>query len=86
MLSRQEEALCFLREFEKCSQEYLAAQGIGEHEIANAHLELQWKFLHAILRQKTSVPEHFVKTSKVRKTTRIFMKNSTKKNPRTTIA
>lgn len=49
MSSHQEEVLRFLDEFEVSAREYLQAKGVGEHEIANAHLELQWRFLHMIL-------------------------------------
>ncbi|MHB8125488.1 MAG: hypothetical protein ACYDEJ_07570 [Desulfitobacteriaceae bacterium] len=52
MLSTQrEDVLGFIRDFELLSHEFLLSQGMSEHEIANAHLELQWKFLHVILEQ-----------------------------------
>ncbi|MFZ3102740.1 MAG: hypothetical protein WA131_04160 [Desulfitobacteriaceae bacterium] len=52
MLSTQrEDVLGFIRDFELSSREFLLSQGMSEHEIANAHLELQWKFLHVILEQ-----------------------------------
>ena len=51
MLSHQEEVLRFLNEFEVSSREYLRAKGVGEQDVANAHLELQWQFLHTILRE-----------------------------------
>lgn len=50
MLSHQEEVLRFLNEFDVSSREYLRAKGVGEHDVANAHLELQWQLLHTILR------------------------------------
>lgn len=52
MLSNSEEVLLFLRDFEATSREFLKAKGIGENEVANAQLELQWKFLHTLLKQK----------------------------------
>ncbi|MDI6812345.1 MAG: hypothetical protein QMC95_10545 [Desulfitobacteriaceae bacterium] len=51
MLSHQEEVLRFLNEFEITSREYLRSKGVGEHDVANAHLELQWQFLHTILQK-----------------------------------
>lgn len=49
MSSHQEEVLRFLNEFEVSAREYLRAKGVGEYDVANAHLELQWQFLHTIL-------------------------------------
>jgi hypothetical protein len=52
MLSIQNsDVLGFIRDFELSSREFLLSQGMSEHEIANAHLDLQWKFLHIILEQ-----------------------------------
>jgi len=54
MLStHEEEVLRFIHEFEESAREYLKAKGMSEHEAANAYLELQWDFLHTILK-KTS--------------------------------
>lgn len=53
MLSNSEEALIFLRDFEASSREYLKAKGIEENEVANAQLELQWQFLHTIMKQNS---------------------------------
>ncbi|AFM00890.1 hypothetical protein Desde_2560 [Desulfitobacterium dehalogenans ATCC 51507] len=49
MLSSHEDALEFIREFESSCREVLIAQGTSEHDLANAYLELQWKFLRMIL-------------------------------------
>ncbi|MDA8226205.1 MAG: hypothetical protein M0T74_00600 [Desulfitobacterium hafniense] len=63
-MSAQEEVLKFIKEFETNSRDYLMSKGFSEFEIPNAYLELQWDFLHAILkkhknnkitRQKTSL-------------------------------
>ncbi len=52
MVSTQsEDVLGFIRDFELSSREFLLSQGMSVHEIDNAHLELQWKFLHIILKQ-----------------------------------
>lgn len=45
------DVLGFIRDFELSSREFLLSQGISEYEIANAYLDLQWKFLHIILEQ-----------------------------------
>ncbi|TGE32280.1 hypothetical protein [Desulfosporosinus sp. Sb-LF] len=53
MLSIQgEEVLEFIRDFETSSREYLLSKGLSEYELTNAYLDLQWDFLHAILRQR----------------------------------
>lgn len=49
VLTQREDVLGFIRDFELSSREFLHSKGMSEHEIANAHLELQWEFLHAIL-------------------------------------
>ncbi|MHB1652724.1 MAG: hypothetical protein ACYCVD_09650 [Desulfitobacteriaceae bacterium] len=51
MMSNPEDVLLFLRDFETSSREYLKAKGIYDNDVANAQLELQWKFLHTILKQ-----------------------------------
>jgi len=52
MLStHEEEVLRFIHEFEESAREYLKAKGMSEHEAANAYLELQWDFLHIILKK-----------------------------------
>lgn len=51
MLSINEEVLMFIHDFENSSREYLVSKGVNEHDIAAAHLELQWEFLHTILKQ-----------------------------------
>lgn len=49
MMSSHDDALRFIREFEISSREYLLAQGLSEHELDNAYLEMQWKFLQTII-------------------------------------
>ncbi|CAA7602466.1 Hypothetical protein DEACI_3141 [Acididesulfobacillus acetoxydans] len=51
MLPNNDEALRFLREFEVSSRDYLKEKGVGEREIANAQLDMQWNLLHTILQQ-----------------------------------
>lgn len=54
MLStHDEEVLGFIRDFETSSREYLQSKGLSEHEMANAYLDLQWEFLHTVLKQRT---------------------------------
>jgi hypothetical protein len=55
MLSSREDALEFIREFESSCREVLLAKGTSEHELANACLDLQWKFLRMILDDKISL-------------------------------
>jgi hypothetical protein len=52
MLSPQEDALKFIREFEDSSREYLLSKGTSDHELASAYLELQWKFLRTIIKDQ----------------------------------
>lgn len=52
MLSSHEDALKVIREFESSCREVLIAQGTSEHDLADAYLELQWKFLRMILDDK----------------------------------
>lgn len=47
--THEEEVLGFIREFEMSLRDYLMSKGISEHEMGNAYLELQWKFLHTVL-------------------------------------
>lgn len=51
MMSTGKDALEFIREFEITCREMLVAKGTSEHELGNATLELQWKFLR-MLREK----------------------------------
>lgn len=53
MRSSHDDALKFIREFEVSSREYLLAQGMSEHELANAYLEMQWKFLQTIIKKQS---------------------------------
>ena len=53
--TQREDILGFIRDFELSSREFLLSKGMTEHEIANAHLELQWKFLHVILGQASKL-------------------------------
>ena len=55
MMSSHDDALKFIREFENSSREYLLARGMSEHELANAYLELQWKFLRTIIQEQPPV-------------------------------
>ncbi|MBC2724561.1 hypothetical protein [Desulfosporosinus sp.] len=51
MLSTQtDEVLGFIREFEVSSRDYLLSKGLSESEMRNAYLDLQWDFLHTILK------------------------------------
>jgi hypothetical protein len=51
LIIQNNDVLGFIRDFELSSREFLFAQGLTEQEILNAHLDLQWKFLHIILEQ-----------------------------------
>jgi len=53
-----DDALKFIKDFEDYSHEYLSSKGITGHDYANAYLDLQWKFLHAVLRRQTSTLQH----------------------------
>jgi hypothetical protein len=48
-----EEVLGFIRDFETSAREYLRSKGLSEGEITNAYLDLQWNFLHTILKQRS---------------------------------
>ena len=53
MLSTHAEVvLGFIRDFESSSRDYLLAKGLSEYEMTNAYLDLQWDFLHTILKTK----------------------------------
>ena len=47
-----EEVLGFIRDFEASSRDYLLSKGLSEYEVTNAYLDLQWDFLHTILKTK----------------------------------
>ncbi len=52
MLSRREnEVLQFIREFEVSSMDYLKSLGLSDKETTDAYLQLQWEFLHTIMRR-----------------------------------
>ena len=56
MLStHNEEVLGFIRDFETSSREYLLSKGLSEYEMTNAYLDLQWNFLHTILKQRVRI-------------------------------
>ena len=46
-----DEILGFIRDFEVSSRDYLLSKGLSEYEMRNAYLDLQWNFLHTILKQ-----------------------------------
>jgi len=48
-----EEVLGFIRDFETSSREYLRSKGLSENEMTNAYLDIQWSFLHTILKQRS---------------------------------
>lgn len=52
-LQSNDEVLGFIKDFERSSHEYLCSKGLTEHEYASAYLDLQWKFLHTVLRRET---------------------------------
>lgn len=70
MLSaHDEEVLGFIRDFETSSREYLLSKGLSEYEMSNAYLDLQWNFLHTILKQhavrtRKSYSNFFLRTKK----------------------
>ena len=54
MLStHDEEVLGFIRDFETSSRDYLLSKGLSEYEMTNAYIDLQWNFLHTILKQRS---------------------------------
>ncbi len=48
-----EDILVFIRDFETSSRDYLQSKGFSENEMTNAYLDLQWNFLHTILKQQS---------------------------------
>jgi len=58
-----EEVLGFIRDFETSSRDYLLSKGLSEYEMTSAYLDLQWNFLHTILKQRS---EKILKTSQRR--------------------
>lgn len=64
-----EEVLGFIRDFETSSRDYLRSKGLSEHEMTNAYLDLQWNFLHTILKQRSE---------KIRRTSRCHIFHSKK--------
>jgi len=56
MLSTHDEAiLVFIRDFETTSRDYLQSKGLSENEMTNAYLDLQWDFLHTILKHQAEM-------------------------------
>ena len=55
MMSSREDALELIREFESGCREILISRGTSEHELANACLEFQWKFLRMLLEKKSAL-------------------------------
>jgi hypothetical protein len=47
-----EDILLFIRDFETSSRDYLQSKGLSENEMINAYLDVQWNFLHIILKQQ----------------------------------
>jgi hypothetical protein len=50
-----EDILLFIRDFETSSRDYLQSKGLSENEMTNAYLDVQWNFLHTILKQQAKV-------------------------------
>lgn len=50
--THSEDILVFIRDFESSSRDYLQSKGFSENEMTNAYLDLQWSFLHTILKQQ----------------------------------
>ncbi|EHQ90276.1 hypothetical protein [Desulfosporosinus youngiae] len=50
-----DEVLGFIRDFEVSSRDYLLSKGLSEYEMRNAYLDLQWNFLHTILKKKLTI-------------------------------
>ena len=50
-----EDILVFIRDFETSSRDYLQSKGFSENEMTNAYLDLQWNFLHTILKQRAEM-------------------------------
>jgi len=51
LTSQDEDILVFIRNFEASSRDYLHSKGLSEDEMTNAYLDLQWNFLHTILKR-----------------------------------
>ncbi len=50
-----EDILVFIRDFESSSRDYLHSKGFSENEMTEAYLDLQWNFLHTILKQQADL-------------------------------
>jgi hypothetical protein len=50
-----EDILLFIRDFETSSRDYLQSKGLSENEMTNAYLDVQWNFLHTILKQQAEI-------------------------------
>ena len=50
-----EDILVFIRDFETSSRDYLQSKGFSENEVTTAYLDLQWDFLHTILKQQAEM-------------------------------
>ncbi|KGP75355.1 hypothetical protein JT05_11000 [Desulfosporosinus sp. Tol-M] len=50
-----EDILLFIRDFETSSRDYLQSKGLSENEMTNAYLDVQWNFLHTILKQQAKM-------------------------------
>ncbi len=50
-----EDILIFIQDFETSSRDYLQSKGLSENEMTNAYLDLQWNFLHTILKQQAEI-------------------------------
>lgn len=59
-----EEVLGFIRDFETSSRDYLRSKGLSEYEMTNAYLDLQWNFLHTILKQCSTGTTHHAPTQR----------------------
>ena len=55
MLSTKEDVLVFIQDFETSSRDYLQSKGFSKNEITTAYLDLQWNFLHTILKQQADI-------------------------------
>jgi len=47
-----EDILVFIQDFETSSRDYLQSKGFSKNEMTTAYLDLQWNFLHTILKQQ----------------------------------
>ena len=55
MLSTKEDILVFIQDFETSSRDYLRSKGFSKNEMTTAYLDLQWNFLHTILKQQADI-------------------------------